>query len=99
MYKGNETSLFDAGRIVSVEKITDLSAKLERQYAFSVYVRPKSSVAIDVVISATAESDPAASEIPCECNAWSTVLLKSIEANALELANYDLYLGYGLKTK
>ncbi|MHC1780066.1 MAG: hypothetical protein AB9922_07490 [Bacteroidales bacterium] len=99
MYKGQEDSLFDAGRILSVKKLTSLAEAFESTYPFSVYARPHTMISVDVVISATPAEDPSPVDVPLECNAWSTVLLRKIEANATLLTENDVYIGFGIKTK
>ena len=100
MYKGQNNSMFDAGRILSVEKLISLAARYEKAgYAFSLYVRPKSTVIVDIIISATPAEGSVAVDCPVECNGWSTVLFKSIEASATLLTDNDVYVGFGIKVQ
>lgn len=98
-YKGNEQSLFDAGRILSVKKLTSLAEAFESDYPFSIYVRPHTMISVDVVISAIPALDSVAVDVPVECNAWSTALLKRIEGDNNLLSENDVYVGWGIKVK
>lgn len=98
-YKGLEGSLFNAGRIMFVEKLQTLSEKFKSDTLFSLYVRPHTMISVDVIIDATPAYNETPRPVPVECNSWSTIMFSSIEANANLLTENDVYVGWGIKAK
>ena len=85
-----------SSRILSHGKITDLTGgfSLPDNLPFSVYVRKKANTLdTDVIMKCRCILDSEESDLPVPLNDWTPAEIVKISANALSIADYDIYWG------
>lgn len=85
-------------RILSKGKIKDLSKgfRLPDGVPFSVFVRSKKpTMDSDIVIQCKLIGDQASGEFPVPVGDWTPGAIVSINPNAIDLKNYDVFWGSG----
>ena len=96
--KGYISEIMGSGRIVSHGQITDLSNgfRLPNGEAFTIYVRPKSSVStLDTVLNVKLYQEDGFSPAPVVFNDWSPLVISELAPDSEILKTNDLFWGSG----
>lgn len=86
-----------AGRVLNVEKLTDLSAGYDPQTPFNMFLVPASGSTVElgdvIVVSATLPyGGDTAGDVPVVVGDWSPVIFRTLAAGAIDLTEVDVYV-------
>lgn len=93
-----------AGRLSSHGKITSLAQELVFEVPVTIMIVTKAKITGSLIAPDTNQhllvdlklyQDDVSSDFPCPLGQWTEALVKSIAANAIELATYDVYWSAG----
>lgn len=89
---------FESVKVLEVEQVTDLTSafSLDDNRAFHICIVPQSGASYDVgevmEISAQPAKNDSALTVPVVVGAWNPIVLTSIDASAIDLTTYNVYV-------